>query len=173
MSHPRTTIRNYVVALLASPTSPLGTVLKQQVHPHTTGQLPSIEVRTPNDRVVGKHSDAPLVLRRELEMEVTVRTRGATAEDDANTIADAVEDLLMIDDSLGGNCNSCLLESTSVSMAAAEKPVAEAALNFTIEYFTEHSATVSAAFLQALATWDMGSAPDGQAEASDDLSLPQ
>lgn len=173
MSHPRTTIRNYLVALLTDPEAPLGTVLKQQVHPHTVGQLPSIEVRTPTDRVVGKHSDAPLILHRNLDVEITVRTRGASAEDSANTIADAIEQLILAEDSLGGNCNSCLLESTSVSMAAGEKPVAEAVLSFTAEYYTEHATEIDEEFALAVADWDLGTDPDGHAEASDDLTLPQ
>lgn len=172
MSHPRTAIRNYVISKLESAALvPADGVSKEWVHPGAADLSQSIEVRTPSDQVAGRFSTAPLVLRRNLTLEVVVRCKGADAEDAANTIAESVEQLLMVDHTLGDLCNECVLDSTTVEQEAAEQRVAEAAITFAVEYASEHSTTATDDFTGADVDWDMGPEPDGQIDAQDTVDV--
>jgi len=171
MSHPRTAIREYVVQTLGS--AGAAQTEGRRAHPLPEATTSHVTARVTADAVLAKHADAPLALKRQLTLEVEVVTQGASCEDDADTITAAVEDLLMADHTLGGTCSECVLESTELELDSAETRKAMAVLTFGVVYFTEHTNTAVEAFATAGVTWDMGPAPDGQAEASDTLSLPQ
>jgi len=171
MSHQRTAIRQYVVQQLGQ--AGAAQAEGRLTHPLPANTTSHVEARVTADGVLEKHADAPLQLKRQLTLEVEVVVQGTTCEDDADTIAGAVENLLMADHTLGDTCSECVLESTELELDSAETRKATALLTFSVIYFTEHSNTAAEAFLTAGVTWDMGPAPDGNAEATDTLTLPQ
>lgn len=173
MSHPRTVIRTYVVNAIKAANTAAGQEIYSTVT-HPTDAALAVSVSTPLDQVVGSYSDAPLILKRDLSLNITITAAGAGCEDVANDLADELELLLLDDPTLGENCELCRLRSTSIDLdGAGAETAAEAELSFSVIYSSQHGAVAPDEFLTASADWDTGPDVDGQIDAQDTIDIPQ
>lgn len=97
MSHVRTQLRNATIAALKAGVPAFGSrVEKVRGYRRTAGMLPSAEVSTPAEEVVGDSMDG--LLMREVELMIAIRVTGSDEVEDAcDALAAAVETALFDD----------------------------------------------------------------------------
>lgn len=168
MAHPRTLVREAVIAALTNATAAGARVTDTKVEPHKKHELPAISVYTLHEPVRPESSDAaPRELTRDVKVEITgwvtpsATVTVARAMDD---IAAEIETVMDANRYLSGAAGDSLLEDTEMQVVednGGDPLVGIVTLTFSVEYRTSPSPTVLDDFLRAKATHQVvGGVPD-------------
>lgn len=136
MNHARTQIRQAVVTLLKGNTSAGNNVFEARVYALDDPKLPALLVYTKQETVGEQTIGYPRTQQRELQLtvEAYVKARGKVDED-TDTLALEIEQLIAADPSLGGLVRDIALDTTETQFSDdGEKPVAVAILTFSVLY---------------------------------------
>ena len=168
--HPRTRIRQYVVAKLkAAATDAAERVHSERVDPLQASdgwELPALNVFT-RDESADEWAKSPRTLRRVVELAIDIVADGKTAEDLIDEIAKVVEVIVGADITLGQWADDVILRSTETSFdGSGAKKFGAARLVFSVTYGTEVSVEPTDLLSRIQNEWNF-SHPDAQAEAED------
>ena len=160
MKHPRTLIREAVAARLSAnlpKVDPRITAARISIHRSTplfAGKLPAILIYTRDERIEDQ-PNADLGLRyRKLELSVEIIVSGDTAADEADGLAQAVEAILDLDETLGLLVEGTRLTRTEVDQGGdGDTPVLAARLSFEVSYWTRPVVDEGELPLQVLYSW--------------------
>lgn len=136
MNHARTQIRQAVATLLKGNTSAGNNVFEARVYALDDPKLPALLVYTKQETVGEQTIGYPRTQQRELQLtvEAYVKARGKVDED-TDTLALEIEQLIAADPSLGGLVRDVMLDTTETAVSdEGEKPIAVAVLNYAILY---------------------------------------
>lgn len=136
MKHVRTQIRNAVTALLKGNTTAGDNVYEARVYPLNDPKLPALLVYSKQETVGEQSMSRPRTQQRELmiTVEAYVKARG-NVDEDTDTLAMEIEQLIAADPSLGGLVKDTALDTTETQFSDdGEKPVAVAILTFSVLY---------------------------------------
>jgi hypothetical protein len=168
--HPRTRIRQYVVAKLKA----AATVAAERVHSERVDplqasddwELPALNIFT-RDESADEWSKSPRTLRRVVELAIDIVADGKTVEDLVDESAKVVEAIVGTDIYLGQWADDTVLRSTETSFdGTGAKKIGVARLVFAVTYASEVSVEPSDLLLRIQNEWNL-SHPDAQAEAED------
>ncbi len=170
--HPRTRIRQYVVAKLkAAATDAAERVHSERVDPLQASddwELPALNVFT-RDESASEWQRSPRVLRREVELAIDIVDAGKAVEDRIDEIAKVVEALVSVDIRLGQNADDVILRTTETSFdGAGAKKFGVARLVFAVTYGSEISVDPEDVLERIHNEWNF-TVPDSQKEAEDDV----
>ena len=179
MTHQRKLIRDAVVALLlASPATAAGTrVFPNRVIPVQHREFPAIAVYTLREETK-PYSDSPRVLKRTLELGITILeapTDQDPVDDLIDLISEQVEAKLRVDRTLGGACQDVLYSGFDAAFDHGGRELTGGGrLRYQVIYESEEPEgdLDPSPFLQAHTDFDLAP-PDVASEASDDVTLPQ
>lgn len=136
MTHARTQIRQAVATLLKNNTSASANVFEARAYALDDPKLPALLVYTKQE-TVGQTSMSYLrSQQRELQVsiEAYVKARGKV-DDDTDTLALEIEQLIAADPTLGGLVKDVVLDTTETLISdEGEKPIAVAVLNYAVLY---------------------------------------
>ena len=170
--HPRTRIRQYVVAKLkAAATDAADRVHSERVDPLQASEsydweLPALNIFT-RDESATEWSKSPRTLLRVVELAIDIIADGKDAEDKVDEIAKVIEVLVGTDIYLGQWADDTVLRSTETSFdGSGAKKFGAARLVFGVSYGTEVSVERTDLLLRIQNEWNL-SRPDSQAEAED------
>ena len=136
MTHARTQIRQAVLALLTGSTTAGSNVFEARVYPIDEPKLPALLVYTKQETVGEQSMSRPRTQHRELmvTVEAYVKARG-NIDQDTDTLALEVEQLIAADPTLGGLVKDTALDTTETQFSDdGEKPIAVAVLTFSVLY---------------------------------------
>lgn len=136
MKHARTQIRNAVTALLKGNTTAGDNVFEARVYPINDPKLPALLVYSKQETVGEQSMSRPRTQQRELmiTVEAYVKARG-TVDEDTDTLALEVEQLIAADPTLGGLVKDTALDTTETQFSDdGERPVAVAVMTFSVLY---------------------------------------
>ena len=160
MKHPRTLIREVVAALLSAnlqKVDPRITPARISIHRSTplfAGKLPAILIYTRDERIEDQPNADPGLRYRKLELSIEIITSGDAAAEEADLLAQAVEAILDLDETLGLLVEGIRLTRTEVDQGGdGDTPVLAARLLFEVSYWTRPVADESALPLQVLYSW--------------------
>lgn len=143
MAHPRQLIRKQAVAVLLGRTLAGASVFPSRVAPYLSNgwqnELPAIAVYTMDEN--GEIFNAsPREYRRTVELVIEIIvTEDADLDDTLDTIAREVEQLLLVDDTLGGTCNNLTYARTRmVIKEEGDKQFGGCRVIFDAEYQDRH-----------------------------------
>ena len=160
MKHPRTLIREAVAALLSANLPKVDariTASRISIHRSTplfAGKLPAILIYTRDERIEEQPNADPGLRYRKLELSVEIITSGDAAAEEADLLAQAVEAILDLDETLGLLVEGIRLTRTEVDQGGdGDTPVLAARLLFEVSYWTRPVADDSALPLQVLYSW--------------------
>ena len=113
MKHARTQIRNAVTALLKGNTTAGDNVFEARVYPLNDPKLPALLIYTKQETVGEQSMSRPRTQQRELfvTVEAYVKARG-NVDEDTDTLAMEIEQLIAADPSLGGLVKDIALDTT-------------------------------------------------------------
>lgn len=160
MKHPRTLIREAVAALLSAnlqKVDPRVTPARICIHRSTplfAGKLPAVLIYTRDERVEERPNADPGLRYRKLELSVEVITSGDAAAEEADVLAQAVEAILDLDETLGLLVEGTRLTRTEVDQGGeGDTPVLAARLSFEVSYWTKPVIDDGVLPLQVLVSW--------------------
>lgn len=173
MTHQRQLIRDAVVALLiATPQTAAGVrVFPNRVIPVQHREVPMLAVYTLREDVK-PYSDSPRVLKRTLELGITIieaRTEEDPVDDLVDLIAEQIEAKLRVDRTLGGTCQDVIYSGFDASFDhKGQELTGGGRLRYQVIYETEEPEgdLDPAPFEEAHTDFDLAP-PDGTVEASD------
>ncbi len=162
--HPRAQIRAYVVALLKAANITADRVYPSRFKPFSCRDLPAIGVYALGDDPDHKDS-SPRTYVREMSLVVeAVAQVDDKLDDELDALAEAIEDVMLIDPALGGLAWDTILGPTHLGLAESGSTQFGSAR---ITFLVTHATTPPEPTLSDLETiagqWDMA-APDGVTE---------
>ena len=161
MKHPRTLIREAVKERLVAQLpaiDPRITAARISIHRSTplfAGKLPAVLIYTRDERIDDQPNADPGLRYRKLELSVEIITSGDAAAEEADLLAQAVEAILDLDETLGLLVEGIRLTRTEVDQGGeGDTPVLAARLSFEVSYWTRPLETPEGALpLQVLYSW--------------------
>ena len=160
MKHPRTLIREAVAAQLSAnlqKVDPRITASRISIHRSTplfAGKLPAILIYTRDERIEDQPNADPGLRYRKLELSIEIITSGEAAAEEADLLAQAVEAILDLDETLGLLVEGTRLTRTEVDQGGeGDTPVLAARLSFEISYWTKPVIDNGVLPLQVLVSW--------------------
>ena len=161
MKHPRTLIREAVAARLIESLPKVDeriTPARISIHRSTplfAGKLPAILIYTRDERIEEQPNADPGLRYRKLELSVEIITSGDAAAEEADVLAQAVEAILDLDETLGLLVEGTRLTRTEVDQGGeGDTPVLAARLSFEVSYWTRPLETPEGELpLQVLYSW--------------------
>ena len=160
MKHPRTLIREAVAAQLSAnlqKVDPRITASRISIHRSTplfAGKLPAILIYTRDERIEEQPNADPGLRYRKLELSVEIITSGDAAAEEADLLAQAVEAILDLDETLGLLVEGIRLTRTEVDQGGeGDTPVLAARLSFEVSYWTRPVVDEGELPLQVLYSW--------------------
>ena len=160
MKHPRTLIREAVAALLSANLPKVDariTPARISIHRSTplfAGKLPAILIYTRDERIEEQPNADPGLRYRKLELSVEIITSGEAAAEEADLLAQAVEAILDLDETLGLLVEGTRLTRTEVDQGGeGDTPVLAARLSFEVSYWTRPVVDEGELPLQVLYSW--------------------
>lgn len=161
MKHPRTLIREAVKERLVAQLpaiDPRITAARISIHRSTplfAGKLPAILIYTRDERIEDQPNADPGLRYRKLELSVEIIVSGDAAAEEADVLAQAVEAILDVDETLGLLVEGTRLTRTEVDQGGeGDTPVLAARLSFEVSYWTKPvEATEDQLPLQVLVSW--------------------
>ena len=136
MIHARTQIRGAVATLLKNNTQAGANVFEARAYALDDPKLPALLVYTKQETVGQTSMSYPRTQHRELQVsiEAYVKARGKV-DDDTDTLALEIEQLIAADTSLGGLVRDVVLDTTETLISdEGEKPIAVAVMNYAVLY---------------------------------------
>jgi hypothetical protein len=160
MKHPRTLIREAVKERLIEQLPKVDariTAARISIHRSTplfAGKLPAILIYTRDERIEEQPNADPGLRYRKLELSIEIITSGDAAAEEADLLAQAVEAILDLDETLGLLVEGIRLTRTEVDQGGdGDTPVLAARLSFEISYWTRPVVDEGALPLQVLYSW--------------------
>ena len=160
MKHPRTLIREAVAALLSANLPKVDariTASRISIHRSTplfAGKLPAILIYTRDERIEDQPNADPGLRYRKLELSVEIIASGDAAAEEADLLAQAVEAILDLDETLGLLVEGIRLTRTEVDQGGeGDTPVLAARLSFEVSYWTRPVVDEGELPLQVLYSW--------------------
>ena len=160
MNHPRTLIREAVAALLSANLPKVDariTPARISIHRSTplfAGKLPAILIYTRDERIEEQPNADPGLRSRLLELSVEIIASGEAAAEEADVLAQAVEAILDLDETLGLIVEGTRLTRTEVDQGGeGDTPVLAARLSFEVSYWTKPVIDDGVLPLQVLVSW--------------------
>ena len=161
MKHPRTLIREAVKERLVAQLpaiDPRITAARISIHRSTplfAGKLPAVLIYTRDERIDDQPNADPGLRYRKLELSVEIITSGDAAAEEADLLAQAVEAILDLDETLGLLVEGIRLTRTEVDQGGeGDTPVLAARLSFEVSYWTRPLETPEGELpLQVLYSW--------------------
>lgn len=160
MKHPRTLIREAVKERLLAqlPTiDPRITDSRISIHRSTplfAAKLPAILIYTRDERIEDQPNADPGLRYRKLELSIEIIASGEAAAEEADVMAQAVEAILDLDETLGLLVEGTRLTRTEVDQAGeGDTPVLAARLSFEVSYWTKPVIDDRVLPLQVLVSW--------------------
>lgn len=160
MKHPRTLIREAVAARLSAnlpKVDPRITPARISIHRSTplfAGKLPAILIYTRDERIEEQPHADPGLRYRKLELSVEIIASGEAAAEEVDRLAQAVEAILDLDETLGLLVEGTHLTRTEVDQGAeGDTPVLAARLSFEVSYWTRPVVDEGELPLQVLYSW--------------------
>ena len=160
MKHPRTLIREAVAAQLSAnlqKVDPRITASRISIHRSTplfAGKLPAILIYTRDERVEDQPNADPGLRYRKLDLSVEIITSGDAAAEEADLLAQAVEAILDLDETLGLLVEGTRLTRTEVDQGGeGDTPILAARLSFEISYWTKPVIDNGVLPLHVLVSW--------------------
>ena len=160
MKHPRTLIREAVAAQLSAnlqKVDPRITAARISIHRSTplfAGKLPAVLIYTRDERIDDQPNADPGLRYRKLELSVEIITSGDAAAEEADLLAQAVEAILDLDETLGLLVEGTRLTRTEVDQGGeGDTPVLAARLSFEVSYWTRPVVDEGELPLQVLYSW--------------------
>ena len=175
MSVERLKIRRAFVALLKRQRTTVGeNVFDSRSIPNWDEKLPAINVYTLGE-TVEEYAVSPLEYKRTVTVMVEALASESTEEDCAeklDVICDEIENILHVDDSLGGLVEAIRLVNIDINFEqGGEKPAGAARMTYNAIYLKAAPETAKDQKLVDLKTvnidWDVGTATDPDPEATD------
>jgi hypothetical protein len=168
MAHPRTLVREAVVAALMNATAAGQRVTDTKVEPLKKGEMPAISVYTPSEPV---RTDSEDTAPRELTRDVKVEIIGWVVHHASHPVARAMDDLaldieIVMDANryLDGAAGESILEDTTMEVLEQDRAdplIGVVMLTYSVTYRTQPSPTALDDFLRAKATHQVvGGVPD-------------
>jgi hypothetical protein len=168
MAHPRTLVREAVVAALTNATAAGTRVTDTRVEAHKKHELPAISVYTLREPV---RPDSDPTAPRELTRDVKVEIAGWVAHTAALPAARALDNLALEIETvmdanryLSGAAGESILEDTEIQIvddSGADPLIGIITLTYSVTYRTAPSESVLVDFLRAKATYQLtGGVPD-------------
>ena len=122
--------------------------------PLFAGKLPAILIYTRDERIEDQPNADPGLRYRKLELSIEIITSGDAAAEEADLLAQAVEAILDLDETLGLLVEGTRLTRTEVDQGGeGDTPVLAARLSFEVSYWTRPVDDDSALPLQVLYSW--------------------
>lgn len=171
MGNSRKLIREKFKTILSGHTNAGSRVFENRARPIWQTDLPALLIFT-EDESVSVFSEAPREYRRNLSLVVECY---AAAKDDLDDVLDTlsgqVEDLVELDDSLGGLANATTLTKTEMNIIDdGQNLTGTARLTFSVDYFTSPMPTTPVSFDGVTIEFDV--APkDGRIGATDQIDF--
>lgn len=160
MKHPRTLIREAVKERLIEQLPKVDariTAARISIHRSTplfAGKLPAILIYTRDERIEEQPNADPGLRYRKLELSIEIITSGDAAAEEADLLAQAVEAILDLDETLGLLVEGIRLTRTEVDQGGdGDTPVLAARLSFEISYWTRPVVDEGELPLQVLYSW--------------------
>ena len=161
MKHPRTLIREAVKERLVAQLpaiDPRISANRISIHRSTplfAAKLPAILIYTRDERIDDQPNADPGLRYRKLELSVEIITSGDAAAEEADLLAQAVEAILDLDETLGLLVEGIRLTRTEVDQGGeGDTPVLAARLSFEVSYWTQPVETPEGELpLQVLYSW--------------------
>ncbi len=160
MKHPRTLIREAVAAQLSANLPKVDariTPARISIHRSTplfAGKLPAILIYTRDERIEEQPNADPGLRYRKLELSVEIIASGDVAAEEADGLAQAVEAILDLDETLGLLVEGTRLTRTEVDQGGeGDTPVLAARLSFEVSYWTRPVVDEGELPLQVLYSW--------------------
>lgn len=143
MKHPRTLIREAVKERLVAQLpaiDPRINANRISIHRSTplfAGKLPAVLIYTRDERIEDQPNADPGLRYRKLELSVEIIASGEAAAEEADVLAQAVEAILDLDETLGLLVEGTRLTRTEVDQGGeGDTPVLAARLSFEVSYWT-------------------------------------
>ena len=160
MKHPRTLIREAVKERLIEQLPKVDariTAARISIHRSTplfAGKLPAILIYTRDERIEEQPNADPGLRYRKLELSVEIIASGDAAAEEADLLAQAVEAILDLDETLGLLVEGIRLTRTEVDQGGeGDTPVLAARLSFEVSYWTRPVVDEGELPLQVLYSW--------------------
>ncbi len=161
MKHPRTLIREAVKERLVAQlpaVDPRITAARISIHRSTplfSGKLPAILIYTRDERIEDQPNADPGLRYRKLELSVEIIASGDAAAEEVDLLAQAVEAILDLDETLGLLVEGTRLTRTEVDHGGeGDTPILAARLSFEVSYWTRPLETPEGELpLQVLYSW--------------------
>jgi hypothetical protein len=160
MKHPRTLIREAVAARLIESLPKVDariTPARISIHRSTplfAGKLPAILIYTRDERIEDQPNADPGLRYRKLELSIEIITSGEAAAEEADVLAQAIEAILDLDETLGLLVEGTRLTRTEVDQGGeGDTPVLAARLSFEVSYWTRPVVDEGELPLQVLVSW--------------------
>jgi hypothetical protein len=161
MKHPRTLIREAVKERLAAqlpaidPRITPARISIQRSTPLFAAKLPACLIYTRDERIEEQPNADPGLRYRKLELSVEIIASGEAAAEEVDVLAQAVEAILDLDETLGLLVDGTRLTRTEVDQGGeGDTPILAARLSFEVSYWTRPLETPEAALpLQVLYSW--------------------
>ena len=160
MKHPRTLIREAVAARLIEALPKVDariTPARISIHRSTplfAGKLPAVLIYTRDERIEEQPHADPGLRYRKLDLSVEIITSGDAAAEEADLLAQAVEAILDLDETLGLLVEGTRLTRTEVDQGGeGDTPVLAARLSFEVSYWTKPVIDDGVLPLQVLVSW--------------------
>jgi hypothetical protein len=167
MKHPRTLIREAVAARLIESLPKVDariTPARISIHRSTplfAGKLPAILIYTRDERIEDQPNADPGLRYRKLELSIEIITSGEAAAEEADVLAQAIEAILDLDETLGLLVEGTRLTRTEVDQGGeGDTPVLAARLSFEVSYWTRPVVDEGELPLQVLVSWVPEIGPD-------------
>ena len=167
MKHPRTLIREAVAARLNESLPKVDeriTASRISIHRSTplfAGKLPAILIYTRDERIEDQPNADPGLRYRKLELSIEIIASGDAAAEEADVLAQAVEAILDLDETLGLLVEGTRLTRTEVDQGGdGDTPVLAARLSFEVSYWTRPVVDEGELPLQVLVSWVPEIGPD-------------
>jgi len=160
MKHPRTLIREAVAARLIEALPNVDariTPARISIHrttPLFAAKLPVILIYTRDERIEDQPNADRGLRYRKLELSIEIIASGDAAAEEADILAQAVEAILDLDETLGLLVEGTRLTRTEVDQGGeGETPVLAARLSFEVSYWTKPVIDDGVLPLQVLVSW--------------------
>ena len=160
MKHPRTLIREAVAARLIEALPKVDariTSARISIHRSTplfAAKLPAVLIYTRDERIEDQPNADPGLRYRKLELSVEIIASGEAAAEEADLLAQAVEAILDLDETLGLLVEGTRLTRTEVDQGGeGDTPVLAARLSFEVSYWTKPVIDDRVLPLQVLVSW--------------------
>ncbi|MEF2145125.1 MAG: hypothetical protein V3573_06740 [Desulfovibrionaceae bacterium] len=174
--HPRSRIRQAVVAALLGKTGAGSRVFASRTRPLASRQLPAIGVYALSEEADHQRT-SPRTYERILQLAVDVITWEDAGLDAAlDQLCVEIEAVLLPDPTLGGACEDFTYRRAEINLLPAQSSdpgKGAALLVFEATYSTDQPTPSLDDFRTAVAGWDLAPEPDGVPEAVDTITLPQ